>query len=237
MKQHRAISSNQQKLLAGLGITVFLLLSILVFYCAGKPLVQFAEEPDRFRAWVDSCGAAAPILFVGMVVLQVIVAIIPGEPLEIAAGYTFGALEGTLLCLIGTFTGGMIVFLLVRRFGTKVVEIFIPLENLRSLRFLQKSKRRLHFWVFLFFFLPGTPKDLMCYFVGLTKLPLKSWMIISLVARLPSIITSTLGGNALGTERYLMAIIVFSATLIISIIGAMIYNRICQSHEKQNNAE
>ena len=235
MKPHRPMTQHQKKLLTGLGLGAFALLSILVFYYAGKPLIRFAQEPERFRAWVDARGAAAPILFMGMVILQVIVAIIPGEPLEIAAGYAFGALEGTILCLGGTFIGGMIVFLIVRRFGTRAVEIFIPLENLRSLRFLQKSERRLHFWVFLIFFLPGTPKDLMCYFVGLTNLPIKSWVVISLVARLPSLITSTVGGNALGTERYLMAVIVFAATLAISALGALIYRKICQAQEKNSN--
>ncbi len=231
MRKKHELTQNQKRWLAGLGIAAFFLLTAWVCYYAGKPLIQFVQEPERFRAWVEDRGATAPILFIGMVVLQVIVAVIPGEPLEIAAGYAFGALEGTLLCLAGTLIGGMIVFLLVRRFGTRAIEIFIPLENLRSLQFLQKSERHLYFWVFLIFFLPGTPKDLMCYFVGLTKLPLKSWIVISLVARLPSLITSTVGGNALGTERYLFAVIVFAATLLISALGVMIYRKITQSHE------
>lgn len=236
MGKERELTQQQKRGLAGMGIAAFLLLTAWVCYYAGRPLIQFVREPERFRAWVDSRGAAAPLLFIGMVVLQVIVAVIPGEPLEIAAGYAFGALEGTLLCLTGTFIGGMIVFLLVRRFGTRAIEIFIPLDDLRSLRFLQKSERRLHFWVFFIFFLPGTPKDLMCYFVGLTRLPLKSWIVISLVARLPSLITSTVGGNALGTERYLFAALVFCATLLISALGVYIYRKIGHANDSDPSA-
>ena len=77
-------------------------------------------------------GVWAPVLFTGMMILQVIVAVIPGEPLEIAAGYAFGAVEGTFLCILGTFIGGMLVFLLVRRFGLRAVEVFFPAEKLRS---------------------------------------------------------------------------------------------------------
>lgn len=84
-------------------------------------------------------------------------AVIPGEPLEIAAGYAFGAVEGTILCVLGTFLGGILVFLLVRRFGLRAVEIFFSPEKLQRLRFLHKE-RRLARWVFLIFFLPGTPK-------------------------------------------------------------------------------
>lgn len=231
MKQRQELTIRQKKLLAGTGITVFLLLMLWVCWCAGRPLIRFVQEPERFRAWVDSQGPAAPALFIGMVALQVVVAIIPGEPLEIAAGYAFGAVEGTLLCLAGTFLGSMAVFFLVRRFGTRAVEIFIPLEDLRPLRFLQKSEQRLRLWVFFIFFLPGTPKDLLCYFVGLTKLPLRSWAVICLVARLPSLVTSTVGGNALGTERYLLAAVVFCATLVISSLGLLLYRRLSQRQQ------
>jgi len=228
-KQH--LTDREKRIYAGAGLVLFGVLMVVACVCAGRPLIRFMGEPELFRGWVDEKGLPAHILFVGMVVLQVIVAIIPGEPLEIAAGYAFGAVEGTLLCVAGTTLGGALVFQLVRRFGTKAIEVFFPLENLRSLRFLEKSEKRLHLLVFFLFFLPGTPKDLLCYFVGLTKLPLKNWLIITAVARLPSIITSTVGGNALGTERYLFALAVFGATLLISAAGVWIYQKISAKDE------
>lgn len=235
MYEHRHLTIAQKRWFAGIGLALFLVLSGLVCWFAGRPLIRFAQSPELFRAWVDEQGIWAPGLFVGMVVLQVIVAIIPGEPLEIAAGYAFGALEGTLLCIIGTTLGSVLVFLLVRRFGTRAVEVFLPLEKLQSLKFLQ-DERRLHLWVFFVYFLPGTPKDVLCYFVGLTKMPLKVWVFISAVARLPSIITSTLGGNALGTERYAMAAAVFAATLILSGGGLLVYRWICRRRESAGPA-
>lgn len=195
-------------------------------------MIHFAQEPERFRQWVDAQGVLAPLLFTGMIILQVIVAVIPGEPLEIAAGYAFGTIEGTFLCVLGTFLGSMLVFILVRRFGLRAVEIFFPVEKLRSLHFLQ-NERRLALWVFFIFFLPGTPKDVMCYFVGLTNMPLRTWAIISAIARLPSIITSTVGGNALGMGDYTFAIIVFTATLVISGLGLLIYRAVCSARERR----
>lgn len=209
---------------------LFLVLSALVCWFAGRPLIRFVREPERFQAWVDAQGVRAPLLFVGMVVLQIVVAIIPGEPLEIAAGYAFGALEGTLLCLIGALVGRVAVFLLVRRFGVRAVEVFFPLEKVQSLRFLQNEKK-LTFWVFFLFFLPGTPKDVLCYIVGLTKLPLRSWIIISTIAPIPSIITSTIGGSALGMGRYTFAAAVFGATLAISAAGLLVYRRVSRRNE------
>lgn len=228
------MSEKEKRLLAGTGIFLFLLLSALIFLFAGKPLIQFVQEPERFRAWVNEQGVIAPVAFLGMLVLQIVVAVIPGEPLEIAAGYAFGTIEGTLLCLIGSFLGRAAVFLLVRRFGTKAIEVFFPLDKLNELSFL-KNKKRLARWVFFLFFLPGTPKDLLAYFVGLTNLPLKSWLIISAVAPLPSIVTSTIGGNALGMEDYAFAILMFFITILISGAGLLAYRLICRGRERSRS--
>ena len=234
MDSQRHLTERQKEWIAGGGLCLFLLLSLLIFWFAGRPLIRFAQEPERFRQWVDQQGLWAHVLFTGMVILQVIVAVIPGEPLEIAAGYAFGAVEGTLLCVLGTFIGGILVFLLVRRFGLRAVEVFFPPEKLQKLRFLH-NERRLSQWVFFIFFLPGTPKDLLCYFVGLTAMPLRTWVLISAVARLPSIVTSTVGGNALGMGEYTFAIIVFAATLVISGIGLLLYRAVCSARERRKS--
>ena len=233
-EQHRSLTLRQKRWIVGTGIVLFLVLSVLACWFAGRPLIQFAQEPERFRSWVDQQGLWGPLLFMGMIVLQIVVAIIPGEPLEIVAGYAFGALEGTLWCLLGAFAGRLAVFLLVRRFGTRAIEVFFPLDKLQSLRFLQ-NERRLTFWVFFLFFLPGTPKDVLCYIVGLTNLPLRSWLIISTIAPIPSIITSTIGGDALGMGNYAFAALVFGITIVISSLGLLAYRAICRARERSES--
>lgn len=234
MSERRTFTEKQKRWIAGTGIFLFLLLSALVCIFAGKPLIQFVQEPERFRAWVDEQGLLAPVAFLGMLVLQIVVAVIPGEPLEIAAGYAFGALEGTLLCLIGAFLGRAAVFLLVRKLGARAVDVFFPLDKLNELKFLQ-NKRRLALWVFFLFFLPGTPKDVLCYIVGLTDLPLRSWLVISAIAPLPSIVTSTIGGDALGMGDYGFALLVFAVTIIISGLGLLAYRLICRTRERRES--
>ena len=161
---------------------------------------------------------------------QVVVAIIPGEPLELAAGYAFGALEGTLICLAGIFAGSMIVFLLVRRFGIKLVRLFFSEEKIQSMRFL-KNPRRLFIVTAVLMLVPGTPKDLLTYCAGLTPLPVTTWMLIASVGRIPSVITSTLGGHALSEGNYGFAAIVFGATALLCGGGLWLYGRM-----KQKNA-
>lgn len=211
-------------------IYLFAIIVALIFigavgYLVGKPMVEFVREPERFRAWVDSSGFVSRVVFVGMVVFQLIIALIPGEPLEMGAGYAFGAWEGTILCIIGCVIGSALVFLFVRRFGVKLVEVFFPREKIRSLRFLQDS-RRLNLLTFIVFFIPGTPKDLLSYFIGLTDMKLGTWLCITAVARIPSIVTSTVTGDALGLKDYQFALIAFGVTLALSLAGILVYRRL-----------
>lgn len=206
-------------------IVVALIFIGAVGYLVGKPMVEFVREPERFRAWVDSSGFVSRVIFVGMVVFQLIIALIPGEPLEMGAGYAFGAVEGTILCIIGCVIGSALVFLFVRRFGVKLVEVFFPREKIRSLRFLQDS-RRLNLLTFIVFFIPGTPKDLLSYFIGLTDMKLGTWLFITAVARIPSIVTSTVTGDALGLKDYQFALIAFGVTLALSLLGILVYRRL-----------
>ena len=206
-------------------IIVALIFIAAVGYLVGKPMIEFVREPERFRAWVDSSGFVSRVIFVGMVVFQLIIALIPGEPLEMGAGYAFGAWEGTILCIIGCVIGSALVFLFVRRFGVKLVEVFFPREKIRSLRFLQDS-RRLNLLTFIVFFIPGTPKDLLSYFIGLTDMKLGTWLLITAVARIPSIVTSTVTGDALGLKDYQFALIAFGVTLALSLAGILVYRRL-----------
>ena len=117
---------NQQnkKILIALAFMIFILFMVVAGYFIGSPMIRLVQNPGQFRSMVDSYGIWGRLVFVGMVVLQVVVAFIPGEPIELAAGYAFGFWEGTILTLIGFLVGNMIVFVLVRKFGIKMVEVF-----------------------------------------------------------------------------------------------------------------
>lgn len=169
-------------------------------------------------------GIWGRIAFVGMMFFQVVVAIIPGEPLEIAAGYAFGFWEGTLLCQIGIFLGSLTVFLFVRNWGIRVVEVFFPREKILSSKLLRDRKKR-DALTFILMFIPGTPKDILTYCAGLTDMPLGTWLLISTIARIPSVVTSTIGGNALGLQDYWFALAVFGVTLALSLGGWLLYRR------------
>lgn len=228
------MTDKQKKIVSVVGIIIFLVFSALVAWFIGKPMIQFVSEPEKFREWVQGHGMWSWIVCIGMMVLQIIVAIIPGGALEIGAGYAFGPLEGSILCIIGSIIGCAIVFQFVRVFGIKLIEAFFSIEKIRSLKFLHDERKR-NILAFVIFLMPGTPKDLLSYFMGLTDIKLSTWLIISTIARTPAIIISAMGGDALGSEKYIMAVIVFVITIVISAIGMIVYRKICKVHDERNN--
>ena len=215
------------------GLGVFLLFCLLTGYYIGIPMIRFAENPEAFRTWVNTYGIWGRLIFIGMVVLQVIVAFIPGEAVELAAGYAFGILEGTVLSMTGIIIGSWIIFFLVRKYGIRMVQIFFSSKDIAQAGFL-RSSRKTRVLSFLLMLIPGTPKDFLSYFAGLTKLTLKQWLLIVSVARLPSVLTSTLTGAAAGEKRYALAGILLGITLLISFSGFLYYRKLCREENERD---
>lgn len=159
----------RRRIFSILSLAVVLAFFTWVTIAVGKPLVELASDPEQFRVWVDQYGIWGRFILIGIMTLQVVVAMIPGEIIEIGAGYAFGAIEGTLLCLAGAAVGSAIIFLLTRCFGIKLVEAFVSREKLSRIKFLRNEKK-LNLMIFIAFFIPGTPKDLLTYFIGLTPI-------------------------------------------------------------------
>lgn len=214
--------SKKNKIFAVVSIFVLLVLMGLATWFAYGWLSSFSQE--GFRDYIRSFGAWGPVVMLLIQFLQVFIALIPGEFVETAAGFAFGPVFGTLICYIGVALATVIIFLLIRRFGIKLVEVFVSREKINELKFINTEKKR-NYLIFFLFFIPGTPKDLLTYFVGLTDIKLGTFLIISLIARIPSVVTSTFGGHLLGVGEYWDAVILYGVTGVVSLIGLMVYNK------------
>ena len=225
------MTEKHKKILYLLSIAIFMLFCVLAGWYVGLPMVRFAENPEQFRSWVDASGLWSRVIFIGMVILQVMVAFIPGEAIELAAGYAFGGVEGTVLSMVGIAIGSCIIYLAVRRFGVKMVEVFFSQERISEVSFL-KNPRKAKVLAFLLMLIPGTPKDFLSYFAGLTSLTLRQWLQIVVIARLPSVLTSTLTGAAAGEKQYKLAIGMLVITTLISAAGILYYRKICKEENE-----
>ena len=219
-----------KKILALLSLAVVIILALLATLFVWKWLSSFSEE--GFRDYIRSFGPWGWLVLFGVQFLQVFIALIPGEVVETAAGYAFGPLWGTVICYAGVAAASALIFFLTRRFGIRLVEVFVSREKINELKFINTSKKR-NFLIFILFFIPGTPKDLITYFAGLTDIKITEFLYISLVARFPSVISSTFGGHLLGEGQYIHALLLYGITGAVSIAGLLIYNKIVKSRREK----
>jgi uncharacterized membrane protein YdjX (TVP38/TMEM64 family) len=210
---------------------VFLIILVLLTLLFTRYFAPYLRSSEEFQSFLETFGWKGRFILLGLQFLQVIIAFIPGEVVELGAGYAYGAVEGTLICMAGVAASSSLIFLLTKKVGIGLVETFISREKISELRFIN-SEYKLKRLVFLLFFIPGTPKDVLTYFVGLTNLRLSQFLSLSLIARIPSVVSSTVCGQMLGSRDYLTAAIVYAVTGGVSLLGYYLYNRFIRKRRR-----
>lgn len=218
-------------------IGILAILAILAFFgiltvTIGKDVVALASDPVKFQEWIETYGILGQGIMTLLVFLQVVIAWLPGEIFEVGAGYAFGFWQGSFLVLLGSFFASGLVMILVKKFGRNLVYRFFPKEKVDALPFLHNQKK-LDKFIFIAFLIPGTPKDILTYAVGLTDMKVSHFLLLSTIGRIPSVITSTITGSALGLQNYSLAIFSFVFTMIISLLGLWIYGIITKHQQKK----
>lgn len=211
-RQRRALLLAAASFVLGLGFCVFMAWLI----------ASIAANPDGFKELVRDNIVLAVIGYALVNTLQVFAAFIPGEPLELVAGYLFGTWGGLVVVSAGLALGEAVVFIAVKRFGTRFVHLFVSQEKLDELA-LFKDSRRLNVITFFMMFIPGTPKDIMTYIVGLTPMKLGTWMAIGIPARVLSIVASTVVGAQAAEDNWELAALIFAVTCVVSLFGMAYY--------------
>lgn len=212
---------------------ILYIISMVLLTVICVPLVKSFNNPDEFKNYIDGFGHFGFIIMMFIQISQVIVAFIPGELVEFVAGTIYGWFGGLIFCLVGIAIGQCIIFIMVRFLGSNLVEKVAGSKFMTKFRFLREEKR-LKTVLFILYFIPGTPKDLLTYLVPLTKIGLKDFIIISAIARIPSIVSSTFGGDAFSERNYLSLAIVYIIISIISIGGALLYRYFDNKHSEKS---
>lgn len=183
------------------------------------------EGKDRFVEYVHNVGGKGVIILLIAQIFQVVVAFIPGEVIELAAGAIYGPWLGLLICEVGLILGTLCIFGLVKLLGKPFAQLRAgaPKKNSPKLKIFGDPVRALII-LFSIFLIPGLPKDVLIYAVPFTKVRLRDFIIVSSIARIPSILTSTLVGAALVDQNYWLAGIVFGSMTVLAAFG-LIYNK------------
>lgn len=211
-------------------ISIILVMAVLCLLLY-KPFLHLVNNQTALKYQLTKLGILGYLILILIMTLQVIFVFLPGEIIEVAAGFCYGTFIGTSICLLGAAIGTSIIYWFINKFGAKFINKFFNHEKINEITFLKKEKN-LEIILFIIFFIPGTPKDLLTYFAPFTKIKLSSFLLITTIARIPSIITSTIGGNALSNQNYTFTITVFIITGIASVIGLTFYNHYIKRHQR-----
>lgn len=201
----------------------------------GPDAFAFFADGEALRAWVESKGLFAPFAMILLVAVQIVIAVLPGEPLELGAGYAFGFWEGTFLCIIGGVVGSLAIVGLVRTLGMRMVQVFFSQEKIDGMKWLHDSAR-FEALMFALFLIPGTPKDIMTYLAGLTDCPAWRICLITGVGRIPSIVSSTLAAGFAATGNWGATFTVGVLTAVLALAGGIVYAAVARKEKKRAEA-
>ena len=158
-------------------------------------LLAWLADARAVRAFVSDHAFVSRLAMLGINIVQVLLAFLPGEPVELASGYAFGFWEGTALCLVASGLATSAIYWATRHWGWKLVGLFFDRSLFDRFSWL-KSAKRLELIMFIVFLIPGTPKDFLTYFAGLTNMRFLPVVLIATFGRIPSIVTSTIAASA-----------------------------------------
>lgn len=209
------------------GLIAFLVVIALVIVVIWPYISMAFEEGglEKIVAEMDDAGFGGVLLLEALQLLQIIVAFIPGEVVQLAAGAIYGPWIGGLIILVGCIISSAIVFLLVRKLGAPFVHDMVPKKYILKLEEFEHSKK-FNLIVFILFLIPGLPKDLFTYVVPLTDMRFREFMLVTNIARIPGIILSTYAANGLINGDIWQSVAIFLALAIVSGVALIMFNRI-----------
>lgn len=219
-------------------LKIFMLLltaiSIVIFIYYSPEILRILSSMDNFREYIRSTGSWGPIMFILFQVLQIVIAPIPGEVVQIAGGYIYGIGLGTLYNTIGMVLGSAMAFYFTRFIGRSYIEKLLQKKDYKWMALINDEKK-FSVFLFIFFVIPGLPKDFLVYVAALTSIGSLRFFIILLVARLPWIIGSVAVGSTIHLEQYGSAIIISVISVIAFIFGYIYKDKLVQIFSKTEN--
>lgn len=211
---------------------IILALVIVAFVIATinfMPIIKNLSTTEgklEFKNTIQNSGFWGMFSLFGLQVAQMFLFIIPGEPIEILAGMCYGGMGGAIFILLSSAIISTVIFLLVRILGKKFVYAFMDENKVKKIENskLFNDSKKVELIMLLLFLMPGTPKDLLVYIAGL--LPIKPWkfILISTIARIPSVISSTYAGAKLLDGNIKTALLIYGIIVAVVVIIIFIFS-------------
>ena len=215
-------------------ITSILKLALLIAIIVAIPLYIYFFHHDLIEDfssirdvenWLLQYKAKSALIYIGAQIMQIIICIVPGQALQVAAGYLYGFWLAFALSMIGAFLGSVAVFYIAQFLGQDAVHFLFGERKITEMLDKLNSKKGMVL-VFIIFLIPGIPKDLCTYAAGISNMHIRPFLILSLIGRAPGMMCSTAIGKQLMQGNYHYAIIIAAIVVVIFIIGFIFKNKI-----------
>ena len=210
------INKNIQKIITVIVVCVLVVLGYLYRIPLWEKTTYYYDiftDREQIKVFVTSFGTGAPVVFIIIQILQVLLAPFPGEATGFIGGFLFGATKGFFYSSIGLTVGSLINFTIGRFLGKRFVRKLIPPAKLERMDNI--VKRQGVIVLFGLFVFPGFPKDYLCLFLGLSAIPLKVFILLTAIGRMPGTLMLSLQGSYIFEQRYGWFVLILSVCLVL----------------------
>jgi uncharacterized membrane protein YdjX (TVP38/TMEM64 family) len=167
-------------------------------------MVRLYNDKHFLKQTVRAWGWMAPIVFVAIQALQVIISPIPGEITGPVGGALFGVWWGAIYSTIGLTAGTLFCFWVGRRWGEPLIRPWLSEHNWNRMSFILEAEGAII--CFILYLIPGFPKDIISYLFGISPMPFWVFAVVSTVGRLPGTVISSYFGAHVAEQQYIYAI-------------------------------
>lgn len=204
------------------------------------PLVKnlsTSEGQSEFKEQIKKSNILGVLSIFGLQLAQIFLIIIPGEPIEILAGMCYGTLGGFIIITISSAIITALILLLVNKFGRKFIYGFCDREKIDKIEQspIFQDPLKIEMLMTILFLIPGTPKDIFVYIAGLLPINPSRFFIISVLARFPSVISSTMAGANILKGNWMISIFIYVITFIIVGILVFVLNKYSEGKKVVKN--
>ena len=183
---------------------------------SGKKIIAI-DTAYNVVEYLQQNRSIAFLLIIGIQVVQVVVCVLPGQPIQFAASYMFGVGRGYLLSVIGAVIGTTISFYLAKLLGSEAMHLFFGEERIKDYQRRLNSGKGL-LLAFLIYLIPGVPKDLVSYAAGISEMRFRPFLLVATIGRSPAMLGSLLVGHFFEKQNYTAIIILTVAIVLIMLV-------------------
>ena len=196
-------------------LVALVILSICLFW--HYDLYGLFSSKEQIQKFIKSFHPYDEFAFISIQVFQVVIAPIPGEVTGFIGGFLYGPVKGTALSTIGLTLGSWLAFGLGHFFGLPLVEKFVKPELV--LKFDRFMRRKGALYAFILFLIPGFPKDSLCYVIGLSHIPVGTFLLIVIAGRFFWTLMLSMTGNFARNDQYISVLVVAVVSCVVGIAG------------------